>query len=203
MHVHFVLYDTNTETLLRKIALKALTQDLGWLRVSVSAHPFSADRAVFAEMKGSRPLVDIPSHEVLGAINPNEEVAGPHSPSISGARRHVWGSPTVARSFISAAAMPFFHVRQSRRLFAAAYHFDIASFGRSFSSHRIFSFILFRSFASFSRSFFHRIVISFLSLCFAYSSLYFSHACSSEGYSSLPDFQRAFRFLAWFPCFLI
>ena len=82
--------------------------------------------------------MDIPSHEVLGAINPNEEVAGPHSPSISGARRHVWGSPTVARSFISAAAMPFFHVRQSRRLFAAAYHLDIASFGCSFSSHRIF-----------------------------------------------------------------
>ena len=64
-------------------------------------------------------------------------------------------------------------------------------------------FILFRSFASFSRSFFHRIVISFLSLRFAFSSLYFSHACSSEGYSSLPDFQRAFRFLAWFPCFSI
>ena len=112
-------------------------------------------------MKGSRPLVDIPSHEMLGAINPNEEVAGPHSPSISGARRHVWGSPTVARSFISAAAMPFFHVRQSRRLFAAAYHLDIASFGCSFASHRIFSFILFRSFALFSRSFFHRIVILF------------------------------------------
>ena len=90
--------------------IEALTQDLGWLRVSVSAHPFSADRAVFAEMKGSRPLVDIPSHEVLGAINPNEEVAGPHSPSTSGARRYVWGSPTVARSFISAAAMPFFFI---------------------------------------------------------------------------------------------
>ena len=98
---------------------------------------------------------------------------------------------------------PFFRVRQSRRLLAAAYHFDIASFGCSFSSHRIFSFILFRSFALFSRSFFHRIVISFLSLCFAFSSLYFSHACSSEGYSSLPDFQRAFRFLAWFPCLSI
>ena len=113
------------------------------------------------KMKGSRPLVDIPSHEMLGAINPNEEVAGPHSPSISGARRHVWGSPTVARSFISAAAMPFFHVRQSRRLFAAANHFDIASFGCSFSSHRIFSFILFRS-----RSFFHHIVFfSFIMFC--------------------------------------
>ena len=110
--------------------IEALTQDLGWLRVSVSAHPFSADRAVFAEMKGSRPLVDIPSHEVLGAINPNEEVAGPHSPSTSGARRSVWGSPTVARSFISAAALPFFHVRQSRRLLAAADHCDIASFGQ-------------------------------------------------------------------------
>ena len=58
--------------------IEALTQDLGWLRVSASAHPFSADRAVFAEMKESRPLVDIPSHEMLGAINPNEEVAGPH-----------------------------------------------------------------------------------------------------------------------------
>ena len=58
--------------------IEALTQDLGWLRVSVSAHLFSADRAVFAEMTGSRPLVDIPSHEMLGAINPNEEVAGPH-----------------------------------------------------------------------------------------------------------------------------
>ena len=112
--------------------IEALTQDLGWLRVSVSAHPFSADRAVFAEMKGSRPLVDIPSHEVLGAINTNEEVAGPHSPSISGARRHVWGSPIVARSFISAAALPFFHVRQSRRLLAAADHCDIASFGNEF-----------------------------------------------------------------------
>ena len=120
--------------------IEALTQDLGWLRVSVSAHLFSADRAVFAEMKGSRPLVDIPSHEVLGAINPNEEVAGPHSPSISGARRHVWGSPTVARSFISAAAMPFFHVRQSRRLFAAAYHFDIASLSRSFFIASLFLF---------------------------------------------------------------
>ena len=146
-------------------------------------------------------MLDVPSHEVLGAVNPNEEVAGPHSPSTSGARRHVWGSPTVARSFISVAAMPFFHVRQSRRLFAAANHFDIASFGCSFSSHRIFSFILFRSFASFSRSFFHRIAISFLSLCFAFSSLYFSHACSSEGYSSLPDFQRALLLIAWFPCF--
>ena len=101
---------------------------------------------LFADLKGSRPLLDVPSQDVLGAVNPNEEVAGPHSPSTSGARRPVWGSPTVARSFISAAAMPFFHVRQSRRLFAAAYHFDIASFGRSFSSHRIFSFILFRSF---------------------------------------------------------
>ena len=58
--------------------------------------------------------------------------------AFSGARRRLWGSPTVARSFISAAAMPFFHVRQSRRLFAAANHFDIASFGCSFSSHRIF-----------------------------------------------------------------
>ena len=118
--------------------IEALTQDLGWLRVSVSAHPFSADRAVFAEMKGSRPLVDIPSHEVLGAINPNEEVAGPHSPSTSGARRQVWGSPTVARSFISAAAMPFFHVRQSRRLIAAADTFNIASFGRYFFSSSLF-----------------------------------------------------------------
>ena len=35
-------------------------------------------------------------------------VAGPHSPSTSGARRSAWGSPTVARSFISAAALPFF-----------------------------------------------------------------------------------------------
>ena len=86
---------------------------------------------LFAEMKGCRPLSDIPSLEVLGAINPNE-VAGPHSPSTSGARRSVWGSPTVARSFISAAALPFFHVRQSRRLLAAADHCDIASFGHDF-----------------------------------------------------------------------
>ena len=75
-------------------------------------------------------MLDVPSHEVLGAVNPNEEVAGPHSPSTSGARRSVWGSPTVARSFISAAALLFFHVRQSRRLLAAADHCDIASFGQ-------------------------------------------------------------------------
>ena len=88
--------------------IEALTQDLGWLRVSSPAYLFSADRALFAEMKGSLPLLDIPSHEGLGAVNPNEEVAGPHSPSTSGASRPVWGSPTVARSFISAAAVPFF-----------------------------------------------------------------------------------------------
>ena len=63
---------------------------------------------LFADLKGSRPLLDVPSQDVLGAVNPNEEVAGPHSPSTSGARRPVWGSPTVARSFISAAAVPFF-----------------------------------------------------------------------------------------------
>ena len=124
--------------------MEALTQDLGWLRVSVSAHLFSADRAVFAEMKGSRPLVDIPSHEVLGAINPNEEVAGPHSPSTSGARRHVWGSPIVARSFISAAAMPFFvcdslGACSRRRTILTSRHLVV-----SFSSHPyFFSFILF------------------------------------------------------------
>ena len=100
--------------------------------MSSPAYLFSADRALFAEMKGSRPLLDIPSHEGLGAVNPNEVVAGPHSPSTSGARRSVWGSPTVARSFISAAALPFFHVRQSRRLLAAADHCDIASFGHDF-----------------------------------------------------------------------
>ena len=77
-------------------------------------------------------MLDVPSHEVLGAVNPNEEVAGPHSPSTSGARRSVWGSPTVARSFISAAALPSFLVRQSRRLLAAADHYDIASFGHDF-----------------------------------------------------------------------
>ena len=84
--------------------------------------------------------MDIPSHEGLGAVNPNEEVAGPHSPSTSGARRHVWESPTVARSFISAAAMPFFRVRLSRRLLAAAYDFDIASFSRSFFIASLFLF---------------------------------------------------------------
>ena len=87
---------------------------------------------LFADLKGSRPLLDVPSQDVLGAVNPNEEVAGPHSPSTSGARRSVWGSPTVARSFISAAVLPFFHVRQSRRLLAAADHCDIASFGHDF-----------------------------------------------------------------------
>ena len=87
---------------------------------------------LFADLKGSRPLLDVPSQDVLGAVNPNEEVAGPHSPSTSGARRSVWGSPTVARSFISAAALPLIHVRQSRRLLAAADHCDIASFGHDF-----------------------------------------------------------------------
>ena len=51
-----------------------------------------------------------------------------------------WGSPTVARSCISAAAMPFFRVRQSRRLIAAADHFDIASFRRSFCFSLLFHF---------------------------------------------------------------
>ena len=108
--------------------------------MSSPAYLFSADRALFAEMKGSRPLLDIPSHEGLGAVNSNEEVTGSHSPNTSGARRHVWGSPTVARSFISAAAMPFFRVRQSRRLLAAAYHFDIASLSRSFFIASLFLF---------------------------------------------------------------
>ena len=70
----------------------------------------------------------------------------------------------------------------ARRLFAAANHFDIASFGCSFASHRIFSFILFRSFALFSRSFFHRIVISFLSLCFAFNDF---HRCIFRTHAAL------------------
>ena len=93
---------------------------------------FSRKVYIYAEMKGSRPLLDIPSHEGLGAVNSNEEVTGPHSPSTSGARRSVCGSPIVLRSFNSAAALPFFHVRQSRRLLAAADHCDIASFGNEF-----------------------------------------------------------------------
>ena len=74
------------------LLIETLSQNLNWLRVVVPAHLFSADRASFRGMKGSRPLLDIPSYEVLGAINPNE-VAGPHSPSTSCARRPVWGNP--------------------------------------------------------------------------------------------------------------
>ena len=87
----------------------ALNQDLGWLRAFVPAYFFSSllTGLLFADLKGSRPLLDVPSQDVLGAVNPNEEVAGPHSPSTSCARRPAWGSPT-------AAAMPFFRVRQSR-----------------------------------------------------------------------------------------
>ena len=97
--------------------------------MSSPAYLFSADRALFAEMKGSLPLLDIPSHEGFGAVNPNEEVAGLHAPSISCATL-ACKSPTVARSFMSFAAMPFFRGRQSKRLIAATGHFDIASFGR-------------------------------------------------------------------------
>ena len=43
---------------------------------------------------------------------------------------------------------------------------------------------------------FHLIVF-FLSFCFAVSSFYFSHACSSRCYSSLPDFRRALLFRAF------
>ena len=74
--------------------IEALTQDLGWLRVSASAHPFSADRALFAEMKESRPLVDIPSYEVFqlqtsletleeqGIARPDFERIGPADASV-------------------------------------------------------------------------------------------------------------------------
>ena len=90
------------------VLVEALIQDLSWLRAFVAAYFFSAGRVSFRGFKGSRPLLDVPSQDVLGAVNPNEPVAGPHSPSTSGASRPVWGSPTVARSFISAAAVPFF-----------------------------------------------------------------------------------------------
>ena len=142
--------------------------------MSSPAYLFSADRALFAEMKGSQPLLDIPSHEGLGAVNPNEEVTGPHSPSTSGASRHVWESPTVARSFISAAAMPFF-VCDS--LGACSRRRTILT-----SRHLVVPFHL---------------IVFFLSFCFAVSSFYFSHACSSRGYSSLPDFRRALLFRAF------
>ena len=145
-------------------------------------------------------MLDVPSHEVLGAVNLNEGVAGPHSPSTSGARRHVWGSPTVARSFISAAAMPFFRVRQSRRLLAAADdHCDIASFGHDFFN--LLQFLFFHEVLHFHLSTFRTHAALMAILAFRYL------ACTSlfvHGHHVFRERERdliALPFLAWFPCF--